>query len=208
MQHDISKEPTWLLRYIRKVNSQNGEDGIIEKILEIIPQKSNWCVEFGAWDGIHLSNVHNLIENKGFLAVLIESDKHKFRKLQANCSQYSNVFAINKLVGFTPIDNLDNILENTSIPRNFDVLSIDIDGNDFHVWKAISNYQPKLVVIEFNPTIPTSIDFVQSAEHSVKQGSSLLALVKLGKEKGYELVCVLKYNAFFIRKEYYPFLVE
>jgi hypothetical protein len=84
------------------------------------------------------------------------------------------------------------------------VLSIDIDGNDYHVWKAISEYKPKLVVIEFNQTIPTEIRFVQKADFSVSQGASLRALVELGKQKGYELLSVLSFNAFFIRSEYFP----
>jgi hypothetical protein len=61
-----------------------------------------------------------------------------------------------------------------------------------------------IVCIEFNPTIPTEIDFVQAADPSINHGSSLLALVKLGQEKGYELVSVLEFNAFFVSSEYFP----
>jgi hypothetical protein len=68
----------------------------------------------------------------------------------------------------------------------------------------MSEYNPKIVCIEFNPTIPTEIEFIQSADNSVRQGASLLSLVKLGKDKGYELVSVLKFNAFFVRSKYYP----
>ena len=70
------------------------------------------------------------------------------------------------------------------------------------VWKRVKNYQPKVVVIEFNPTIPTNIRFVQEANPGVNQGASLLSLVELGKEKGYELVCVLPFNAFFVKREF------
>lgn len=96
------------------------------------------------------------------------------------------------------------MLQQTAIPPDFDLLSIDIDGNDYHVWKALTGYQPRVVCIEFNPTIPTEVDFVQLANPAVTQGSSLRALVALGKELGYELVAVLQYNAFFVRCEYYP----
>lgn len=89
------------------------------------------------------------------------------------------------------------------IPHDFDLLSIDIDGNDYHVWKRVEYYQPKVVVIEFNPTIPTEVEFVQEANPALNQGASLLSLFELGKEKGYELICVLPFNAFFVRKRYF-----
>lgn len=200
----MSRASTWLLEYKRDVYSQAGEDGIIEKILEVIPQNDKWRVEFGAWDGLFLTNTRYLIESKGFSAVLIEADKNKFRKLQRNYSHRDNVITINKFVGFREDDNLDQILSTTPIPYDFDFLSIDIDGNDFHVWKSISKYRSKVVVIEFNPTIPTHIRFVQPADPSLNQGAGLLPLVELGKEKGYELVSVLPGNAFFVREEYYP----
>ena len=200
----MSKAPTWLLEYKRNVHSQMGEDGIIEKIIEIIPQNDKWCVEFGAWDGLYLTNTRYLIDSKDFSSVLIESNKSKFNELRRNYLQSDNVFTINRFVGFGKNDNLDLILSETPIPYEFELLSIDIDGNDYHVWKAISKYRPKIIVIEFNPTIPTHIRFVQQPDPSTHQGASLLSLVELGKEKGYELVSVLSFNAFFVRKEYYP----
>ena len=66
------------------IYSQNGEDGIIAEIFNRIKDKivlTNWVVEFGAWDGKHLSNTFLLIE-KGFHAVLIESDTHRFIDLE------------------------------------------------------------------------------------------------------------------------------
>ena len=200
----MNKSPTWLLDFKSDTYSQTGEDGIIKKILEIIPQNDKWCVDFGAWDGLYLSNTRNLIEAKGYSAILIEGNKIKFYELKKNYTQNKNVITINRFVGFENENNLDQILKMTPIPNDFDFLSIDIDGNDYHVWKAMSDYNPKIVCIEFNPTIPTEIEFIQSADNSVRQGASLLSLVKLGKDKGYELVSVLKFNAFFVRSKYYP----
>jgi len=200
----MNRTSTWLLEHRRNAYSQSGEDGITETILETLPHNDKWCVEFGAWDGLYLTNTRNLIESKGYSAILIESDKNKFQSLQRNYSHRENVITVNKFVGFTEGDNLDRILAPTAIPSDFDVLSIDIDGNDYHVWKVISKYRPKVVVIEFNPTIPSHIRFVQAADPSINQGASLLSLVELGKEKSYELVSVLPFNAFFVRQEYYP----
>jgi hypothetical protein len=199
------KNPTWLLDFKRDVYSQTGEDGVIEKILEILPGKNSWCVEFGAWDGLHLTNTRHLIESAGYSAVLIEADKRRFESLRRNYLPYGDkVVAINRFVGFGDDDNLDAILSATPMPPDFDVLSIDIDGNDYHVWNRVKSYRPKVVIIEFNHTIPTEVRFVQKADPSVIQGSSLLALVELGKTKGYELVSVLRFNAVFVRKEDFP----
>jgi hypothetical protein len=204
IQQKSKKSCAWLLDYKLNVYSETGEDGIIKKILEILPSHDKWCVEFGAWDGQHASNTRNLILNEDYSAVLIETDKAKFAKLQKNYAQNNKVITLNQIVGFERKNNLDSLLKLTPIPLDFDFLSIDIDGNDFHVWKAISKYNPKVICIEFNPTIPTEVEFVQPADHSINQGSSLLSIVKLGNEKGYELVSVLPYNAFFVKSEYYP----
>ncbi len=199
----MSKASTWLLEHRQDVYSQTGEDGVIEKILELLPVHDKWCVEFGAWDGLFLTNTRNLIESKQYSAVLIEADARKFQDLQNNYRHRDDVMTINRFVGFSETDNLDQILSDTPIAEDFDLLSIDIDGNDYHVWQAMKRYKPKVVVIEFNPTIPTDVRFVQPPDPSVSQGSSLSSLVDLATSKGYELVSVLPFNAFFVRREYY-----
>lgn len=199
----MSKNPYWLLEYKKNVFSQTGEDGIIEKIFEIIPDKDFWCVEFGAWDGIMNSNSRNLIINFGYSAVLIEGGKKKFDELKKNYSNNPKVIPLNKFVGFSNNDNLDRILETTSIPKNFDFLCIDIDGNDYHVWKALNNYKPKVVCIEFNPTIPSEIEYVQEADFKINRGASLLSINNLAKSKGYELISVIDFNAFFVDEKYF-----
>lgn len=199
------KKATWLLDYKRDEHSQTGEDGVIEKILQILPNTDKWCVEFGAWDGLYLTNTRRLISSQDYSAVLIEADRAKFELLRHNYRNHrEKVTPINCFVGFGDHDNLDCILSKTPIPKDFDLLSIDIDGNDYHVWKCVEQYRPKLVVIEFNHTIPSEVRFVQDPDPSLNQGASLLSLVELGKQKRYELVCVLRYNAFFVRQQDFP----
>jgi len=193
----------WLLEYSADRNSQSGEDGIIEKILEYLGEPTKWCVEFGAWDGHYLSNTYDLIANKGYSAVMIEGSSTKFRELADNFKDNPNVIPVNAFVGFTKPDGLDSILADTEVPEDFDVLSIDIDGNDFHVWEAVTKYRPRLVIIEYNPTIPSPVEFVQPADMSVKQGTSILSLTRLAQEKNYELVCATKNNCLFVRSKYF-----
>jgi len=196
-------DPAWLLEFRADVFSQQGEDGVIKKVLDTLPELDRWCVEFGAWDGAHLSNSRNLIENRDYSAVLIEADQGKFSDLSRNYADKDNVFPVNAFVGFKHDDGLDTILANIPIPVEFDFLSIDIDGNDYHAWSAVQKYTPKVVCIEFNPTIHTDVDYVQAADPSLTRGASLSALVSLGREKGYELISVLPFNAVFVRRKYY-----
>lgn len=200
----MSKTATWLSNHRARTYSQSGEDGIIGKILETLPERDYWCVEFGALDGASLSNTRNLIEHEGYSAVLIEGSNARFKELESNYLHTEEVTTVNRFVGLGVHDNLDQILAETSIPVDFDFLSIDIDGNDYHVWKASSRYAPKAVCIEFNHTIPNEVKFVQPADPKITQGSSLSALVDLGKAKGYELVCVEGVNAFFVKSQYFP----
>ncbi len=193
----------WLNAYARKVTSQYGEDGIIEKVLEVIGTGDKWCVEFGSWDGRKCSNTYNLIATKGYSAVLIEASAKRFVNLKENFRDNDKVICLNEFVGFEAADNLDVILGRTEIPKDFDVLSIDIDGNDYHVWEAVKVYRPKMLVIEFNPTIPRKVEFVQPRDFRVTQGSSLLSISKLGKSKGYELVAVTKNNGIFVDSKYF-----
>jgi hypothetical protein len=192
-----------LLSYAANVTSQNGEDGIISECLRVLATNDHWCVEFGAWDGKQLSNTYNLVASREYQAVLIEPDPRKFCELDTTYEYRDRIIPIQRFVGFTPEDGLDTILQPLPIPRDFDVLSIDIDGNDYHVWSAVRNYRPKLVVIEYNPTISNCVTFVQERNPSVSQGSSAAALVELGKSKEYELVAATIANLVFVDRQYF-----
>jgi len=175
----------------------------IQAVLAKLEVRDRWCVEFGAWDGFVGSTSRDLITNHGYSAVLIEGSEAKFRDLKRNYADSPQVIARNQFVGFHEQDGLDVILTATPIPRDFDFLTVDIDGNDFHVWHAVRRYEPKVVMIEFNPTIPLEISFVQPADPEVNQGSSLTAMVELAQQKGYELISVIGVNAIFVRREYF-----
>ena len=194
----------WLLKHRRNVTSQSGEDGIIEKIFQIIPNQNNWCVEFGAWEGKAFSNTWNMINNSGWRGVLIEADEARYRQLARRYKNKTDVICINRVVEFEGSNSLESILSDTDIPVDFDLLSIDIDGNDYYVWESMEKYVPKVIVIEFNPTIPNDIVFVQDKNHRTNQGCSLLGLIQLGEKKGYEIVAVTDINAFFVKRKYFP----
>jgi hypothetical protein len=97
-----------------------------------------------------------------------------------------------------------SILSATPIPVDFDLLSIDIDGNDWHVWNAVKVYKPRIVIVEFNSSASNDLYFIQDPDPEVSQGSSLRAFVDLARTKGYELVATTPGNAFFVTAEAFP----
>jgi hypothetical protein len=193
----------WLSEYSRNVTSQGGEDGIIEKALSLLPELDHWCVEFGAWDGKYVSNTFHLVDQLGYNVVLIECDREKYGALCVDYPHKDQATFINAFVGWGPTDGLDCLLGQRPIPRNFDFLSVDVDGNDYHIWDAMAGFRPKLVLIEYNFTIANAVEFSQPPDPRCQQGSSAAALVKLAKKKGYELIAVTKHNLLFVDRHYY-----
>jgi len=192
-----------LLEFSNNIVSQFGEDGIIERIFTIISPTHKYCVEFGAWNGKFLSNCWNLVTNKGWSGSFIEGNKDKFKDLLTEHGDKENVSCVNQFIEFEGENSLDNILSSVGAPQDIDLLSIDVDGIDYFIWESLSEFKPKVVAIEFNPTIPNDVVFVQAKDASVNQGCSLLSLIFLGAEKGYELICCTDCNAFFVKKELY-----
>jgi hypothetical protein len=192
------------------VYSQFGEDGVTREVLRRISLASKlnfWCVEFGAWDGMHLSNTCALIKEQGYNAVLIEGNKKRVNQLRQNFPEES-VIKLERFVQFEGGNSLDNILASTQIPLNFDFLSIDIDGNDYHIFESLQKYVPKVVCIEFNPTIPNMIDYVNPRDFKIKKGSSARSLVRLAISKNYKLVASTKANLFFVHLDYVDLVIE
>ena len=183
------------------VYSQFGEDRIIEDILSRFSSKDLWACEFGAWDGFYLSNTANLIVNYNYSAVLIEANSKKFQTLRTNMSSYP-VTCINRYVQLDGPDKLDEILTSTPIPRNFDLLSIDIDGADYWIFEGLMKFRPKVVVIEYNPTIPKEIRFVNPRDISINQGSSMRSICELAEFKGYIICAITTCNIFLVDAQY------
>lgn len=189
--------------YKRNVYSQFGEDGIIEEVLRrisVVQSLSKFCVEFGAWDGLYLSNCARLLKEETFRGVLIEADKKKFKDLLKQFPGTS-VHKVQALVDVNK-NSIDNILSKLDINEDIDLMSIDIDGADYWILNSLTEYIPKVLVIEFNPTIPNSIDFFQELNFSVKHGSSAAAICRLANEKGFALVATTHCNLVFVRNEF------
>lgn len=195
----------WLNEHRKNITSQNGEDGIIQAIFDRIGEGKKWCCEFGAWDGIWLSNTNNLIMNQSWSSVQIEADKNKFLSLKDNMVKNEKVIPICSSVLPIGPNTLDNILGKTPIPEDFDLLSIDIDGGDHDVWESLKIYRPRVVIIEVNSYfLPENWDFSKDggSPDRINVGyTSITLMVTLAKQKGYELA-FHSGNCFFVLKEY------
>jgi hypothetical protein len=193
-----------LLKYQNNIESQNGEDGIISHIFSTLPPaEKRFCVEFGAWDGKHLSNCFNLVRNCGWFGLFIEANDEKFEQLLINHGSSKNVTCLKRFVEFDGPNRLENLIDEANFPLDLDLLSIDIDGADYFVWESVQRFRPRVVIIEFNPSVPNDVVFVQAKDMNINQGASLLALIMLGKQKGYEVICVTTCNAIFVLNEFY-----
>ena len=184
--------------------SQYGEDGIIEKIFECIGTTSKLCVEVGAWDGFHLSNTANLW-TQSWKGVLVECDDVKFDQLTKNAGRY-DCLCIKARVGRSEEDSLETLLRGHGVHDPIDLLSIDVDGDDYFIFRSLRTLRPRLVIVEYNPTIPAHIDLYADPDNFF--GCSVGALVRLGAERGYALVALTDTNAFFVTEDDFPRLRE
>lgn len=181
----------------KNIYSQNGEDGIIEGIFEKIGTKNQWCLEVGAADGIMFSNTRALVE-KGWKAILIESDKATFERLVENCKKYPLVQCVHATIKPNGIDSLDTILTSCGAPEDIDLVCIDIDGQDWHVWNQMTEYKPRVVMVEYAPEIDNE-DFIPAIGMAGQAG--LEAVRKLCSSKGYHGLVVTDTNVIAINNE-------
>lgn len=178
-----------LLSFRRNTYSQNGEDGIVAEILRVLKPKglNNWCVEFGAWDGKHMSNTFNLVEKKNYRAVYIEGNSEYFKLLEKTVIEFPSIVPIYAMISDTDDEkSLDSLLKATELPYNYDLLSIDIDTYDLAVWANHLAYRPKVVIIEINSGIQPGI---LEWHHHFGRGNSFSATLSVAKSKGYTLIC-------------------
>jgi len=176
--------------------SQNGEDGILEKLLACLGIETGFFVEFGAWDGKHLSNTYNLYRS-GWKGCYIEADPARFSDLEKGIAD-PDVIKINAMVGTSGANTLDRLLAGKGIEK-VDLLSIDIDSDDLKVWEGVTAITPDVVIIEYNPVIPFDTRYVNPPGEM--HGNSALSIVESAEARGYALIEGTDTNLIFLRKE-------
>jgi len=188
------------------VYSQHGEDGVIQALLQRIPVKHNFVVEFGAYDGIYMSNSRYLIEKQDWNAFLIEADPRFYGKLKVLYEGHPRV-TIQKQ--FVSVENINQLFRDAGVPKDFEVLSIDVDGPDYYLWEALTEFEPRIVIVEYNSSIDAAKEYVVPEDKifewggTAKEGASLRAFYNLGLRKGYQPVYSELYgaNLFFVHRD-------
>ena len=197
MSSVLYAEKSKLADYKENIYSQWGEDGIIRKIFEIIGTSSKTVIEFGAADGFWFSNTANLWANDpSWSGILIEGNPSSFNRLKNNTASYPCI-AINRYVGTSPENSLEAILMEINLDTPIDLLSIDIDGNDYYVLQSLEKLRPRIIICEYNPSIPAHLDVYPDQENYI--GCSVAALQRIAKEKDYTLVAITETNCIFVQ---------
>jgi hypothetical protein len=200
-------EPGRLGRHERQVFSQSGEDGIIEEIFDRIGTTNRFVVEFGVGNGLENNSAFLLV--KGWTGLWIEANEKWCRDIESDFHELLKTKQLLLRKAFITAENIESLLNSGDVPEELDLLSIDIDGNDYWVWKAVANYRPRVVVIEYNAQFSPQVRWVMRYnpqavwKRTTYQGASLKSLEILGKEKGYQLVgcSFVGTNAFFVRTD-------
>lgn len=194
--------------------SQNGEDGILLYIFSIIGTTNKKCVEICAGEGIYC-NCANLIINHGWTGLLFDGNKELIMKGQDFYSKHldTRLYPPTLVHAWINAENVNDLIASHNFEGDIDLLSLDIDGVDYWIWKAIEIIQPRVVIAEIQAiwgseksvTVPYDPDFTAGFFNGfgIYSGASLPAFIKLAKNKGYRLVGCQRYgfNALFLRND-------
>jgi hypothetical protein len=195
-------------------HSQNGEDGLLWYVFSLIGTVGKRCVEICAGDGRECNSA-NLIINHGWAGLLFDGNSdhvqagREFYRTHPDTFNYPPKFAH----AWVTAENVNDLIGSNGMSGEIDLLSLDIDGVDYWIWKAIEVVSPRVLIAEVQAiwgadvsvTVPYRPDFVGEFVQGfgVYSGASLPAFVKLGKAKGYRLVGCQRYgyNAVFVRND-------
>lgn len=184
---------SFLNRYEHKQFSQSGEDGILRELIRLL-DPPRFFVEFGVEFGTECNT--RALKQWGWCGIAWDGE---------HANHDWNIYQERITAG-----NVNSLFSKYRIPCDLGVLSIDIDGNDYHVWDALdTRYRPSIVVSEYNASIPANESRTIPYDAGFRwdgtnyYGASFLALSKLGEKKGYRLVGAnaIGVNLFFVRND-------
>lgn len=194
-----------------KVFSQWGDDGIIQYLINYLEIENKSFIEFGVENYLE-SNTRFLLINDNWSGLVMDSSETNIASI-IKSEIYWKYDLIAK-PAFITKDNINQLISEESFEKNIGLLHIDIDGNDYWIWKALKVVEPVIMILEYNSifgyeraiTIPYQEDFVASSAHYsyLYFGASILSLCDLAEEKGYAFVGSNSAgnNAYFVKKEY------
>jgi hypothetical protein len=196
--------------------SQFEEDGMILFIMAALGILEGIFLDLGSADGVN-SNCANLALNFGWRGTFVDGNDENITKGRSFYEHHPDAWAYPPVFVCAIItrENINQVLTEASVPPEIDFMSIDIDGNDYWVWDAISVTSPKVVIIEThiefgmnNIVVPYDKDYVYPGRHPDYHGASPVAMEKLARRMGYRLVGANRFgfNTIYIREGLAPIL--
>jgi hypothetical protein len=195
-----------------RCNSQNGADGILLYIFSLIGVTNCKVLEICAGDGIEC-NAANLILNHSFRGLLFDGNAERIERGRAFYAAHPNscISPPRLVADWITAESINDQVAAHGFAGDIDLLSLDLDGNDYWIWKALTVVRPRVVVLEFNascgPEVAATMSYkpdyrLDHTKTPYRSGASLSAFIKLGRAKGYRLIGVeqLCFNAFFVRE--------
>ncbi|HEY3375028.1 MAG TPA: hypothetical protein VGK02_08215 [Candidatus Aquicultor sp.] len=195
-----------------RVYSQTDEDGLLLYVFSLIGFTNKVLVDI-ACGTPYGANTTNLICNWGFTGLLVEGSEENVETTRRFFASHPDTYIFPPKVecSWVTAENINDILYCNGISGEIDLLSLDVDGVDYWLWKNLSIIQPRVVVIEAatfwgkqrSVTVPYEPKFNRFDTHPDYMGASISAFVKLSREKGYRLVASNRfgYNIFFVRDD-------
>lgn len=200
-------DPKRLLRHEYQVYSQNGEDGVLAEIFHRIGVKDRVFVELGTGDGLINNTVFLL--GQGWQGFWVEGDAAAVRRIEMRFQRHLSDGSLRVRSLFVDAQKIAAALREVGVPDEFDLLSLDVDQNTYWIWAALPHLRPRVVVVEYNATLPPTVDWkvdyhaTKWWDGSIDFGASLRAYELLGRKLGYNLVgCETSgTNAFLVRQD-------
>ncbi|GAB4049032.1 hypothetical protein GCM10028810_37770 [Spirosoma litoris] len=206
----LAKQATSMKDAEFKLFSQFGDDGIIQYLISYVNPRVDTFVEFGV-ENYEEANTRFLLMNNNWKGLVIDGSSSFIDYIKTRSFYWR--YSLKAVASFITAENINQLLVSSGITGQIGLLSIDIDGNDYWVWKAITVVEADIVVIEYNSlfgsersiSIPYNPDFVREQTHYsyLYFGASLPALCDLAIEKGYAFVGCNQAgnNAYFVKKD-------
>lgn len=190
--------------------SQFEEDGLLLYIFASIGTTNRTFVDIGSGNGIN-SNCANLAINFGWDGLFIDGNNKNIMNGRLFYQRHpdTHLYPPKFVNSFVQRENINEIIQNAGFSGIIDLVSIDIDGNDYWIWYALSVIEPRVVIIEThvefglnNIVVPYDKDYSYPGKHPDYHGASPVAMAKLAEKKGYRLVGANNYgfNTIYVRK--------
>ena len=206
LNHEALPYPQRLMAQRYRLTSQNEEDGITLALFDQIGVTNRRFVEIGS--GLSGGNSACLAQELGWTGLMVDGDAEHMTQVRR---RFSGVTAV---AAWITRENINDLVTDAGLAGEVDFLSIDLDGNDYWVWEALTACSPRVAVIEYNSSFgpdravstPYDPQFDRHKHRFVYYGASLTALARLGAAKGYRLVTTepTGVNAFFLRNDVEP----